>query len=106
MKCSSSTMRRCTTMNNDEKFENAELCAHLSDQDSRLRTVMTEGLSASSGAHPLVIRTLENQVKIAEIRAQDMSTEMNELVVANNQLKEPSSTNASGSTMRDIPMCL
>ena len=48
---------------------------------------MTEGFSASSGAHHSVIGTLENQVKIAEIRAQDMSTEMNELVVANNQLK-------------------
>ena len=48
---------------------------------------MTEVFSASSGAHHSVIGTLENQVKIAEIRAQDMSTEMNELVVANNQLK-------------------
>ena len=48
---------------------------------------MTEVFSASSGAHHSVIGTLENQVKIAEIRAQDMSTEMNELVIANNQLK-------------------
>ena len=74
------------TLYNDEKLENAELRSHLSDQDSRLRTVMAEGLSASSGAH-MSTGTLENQVKIAEIRAQDMSTEMNELVVANNQLK-------------------
>ena len=50
---------------NDEKLENAELRTHLSEQDSKLRAVMT----------------------IAEIRAQDMSTEMNELVVANNHLK-------------------
>ena len=48
---------------------------------------MTEGFSASSGTHHSVIGTLENQVKIAEIRAQDMSTEMNDLVVANNHLK-------------------
>ena len=75
------------TLYNDEKLENAELRAPLSDQESRLRAVMTEGLSAFSGAHNSVIGTLENQVKIAEIRAQDMSTEMNELVVANNQLK-------------------
>ena len=48
---------------------------------------MTEGFSASSGTHNLVIGALENQVQIAEIRAQDMNTEMNELIVANNQFK-------------------
>ena len=75
------------TLYNDEKLENTELRAHLAHQESRLRAVMTEGPSAASGAHNSVTGTLENQVKIAEIRAQDMSTEMNELVIANNQLK-------------------
>ena len=75
------------TLYNDEKLENTELRAHLADQESRLRAVMTEGPSAASGAHISVTGALENQVKIAEIRAQDMRTEMNELVIANNQLK-------------------
>ena len=77
---------------NAEKLENAELRTHLSEQDSKLRAIMTEEFSASSGTHHSVIGTLENQVKIAEIRAQDMSTEMNELVVANNHLKTARST--------------
>ena len=68
---------------NDEKLENAELRTHLSEQDAKLRAIMTEGFCR----HHTVMGTLEDQVKIAEIRAQDMSTEMNELVVANNHLK-------------------
>ena len=68
MRCSSSTME---ALYNDEKLENAELRAHLAEQDSKLRAIMTEGFSASSGTHHSVSGTLENQVKIAEIRAQE-----------------------------------
>ena len=52
---------------NDETLENAELRTRLSEQDSKLQAIMTEGFSASSGTHHLVIGTLEIQVKIAEI---------------------------------------
>ena len=58
------------TLCNDEKLVNTELRAQLADQESRLRTVITEGPSASSGGtHSAIIGALENQVKIAEIRA-------------------------------------
>ena len=52
-----------------------------------MQAIMTEGISASSSTRNAVIGNLENKVMIAEIRAQDMSTEMSELFVANNHLK-------------------
>ena len=44
-------------LHNDEKLENAELRTHLSEQDSKLRAIMTEGFSASSGTHHSGLRS-------------------------------------------------
>ena len=48
---------------NDEKLENAELRTHLSEQDSKLRAIMTEGFSASSGTHNSVIGALQTKLR-------------------------------------------
>ena len=72
----------------DEKHENEEVQSQLAEQELKLRTVMNEGLSAvGGGSNQVLTGAVENQVKIAGIRAQDMNVEMNELVVANNELR-------------------
>ena len=41
-------LEHCEALYNDEKLENAELRTHLSEQDAKLRAIMTEGFSASA----------------------------------------------------------
>ena len=75
------------TLYDSERMESVELRNHLAEQDTKLQAIIAEGFTASSSTHNAVIGNLENKVMIAEIRAQDMSTEMSELFVENNRLK-------------------
>lgn len=63
----------------NEKMSSTELRAQIAEKDGRMKAILEKGSSVICGSSDrLFIERLENQMKIAEICAQDMNVEIGE----------------------------
>ena len=64
----------------NEKMSSTELRAQIAEKDGRMKAILDKGSSVICGSSDrLFIERLENQMKTAEIRAQDMNVEIGEI---------------------------